>query len=83
MPVPLPVGLYVTFTPGLSIIYCSARERMTFSIDVDPSVATVADCSDEPLANAETAARATSMIAINFFIFISPVIQGMPRPRIK
>ena len=41
MPLPEPVGLYVTEISGFSFMNASARDPMTDSMDVDPSVDTI------------------------------------------
>ena len=40
IPEPEPVGLYVNFTSGFASINASPKAPTTFSIDVEPSVAT-------------------------------------------
>ena len=45
IPVPEPVGSYVTDTPGFSAINCSERIPITFSIEVEPLVETLPESS--------------------------------------
>ena len=57
MPEPEPVGLYVNVTPLFASMKASPSAPMTFSIEVEPSVATV------PLSSAGAASAAGASVA--------------------